>query len=447
MIIKNRKELATTRLRTNALDIIETGIEHVLPSNLMRRALHYDITSGVLNIYHTIYNLSRGRIFVIGGGKASAMMAKELEGIIPATHITAGIVNCKGNDYKTEKIKLITAGHPIPDHRGIGGVKEMLSFKEKYAIGRDDTIICLISGGGSALMPYPAAGISLKDKQKITSILLASGASIGEVNTIRKHLSSTKGGQLGSHFAPSSVIALIISDVVGNDLSVIASGPTYPDKTTFSDALDILKKYELLSKTPKSVFTHLEKGCNGIVAETAKYLDNCYNHIIGDNKVALEAMLIKAREIGFTPLLITTEQKGDTTNAAFEMASEVLQKKYIGYDALILGGETTPRLPNSIGKGGRNQHYAAESMVAMNRYPSQWVVASINSDGSDFLPDVAGAIVDKYSQTKARISKSDFDAYIARYDSNTLLSKIGDSLVKTGNTNTNVGDLILYLLK
>ncbi len=446
MIIKNREELVTIELRANALDIIEAGIEHVLPSNLMRRALHYDMKSRVLTINHTTYTLARGRIFVIGGGKASAMMAKELECIIPAIHITAGIVNCKGNDYKTEKIKLITAGHPIPDHKGIDGVKEMLSLKEKYTIGKDDTIICLISGGGSALMPCPAAGISLKDKQKITAMLLASGASISEVNTVRKHLSSTKGGQLGSHFAPSSVIALIISDVIGNDLSVIASGPTYPDKTTFSDAIEVLKKYELLSKVPRSIPTYLEKGKHGIVAETAKYLDNCYNHIIGDNKMALKAMLIKAREIGFTPIVVTAEQKGDTTNAAFEMADGILQKKYTGYNALILGGETTPRLPNSVGKGGRNQHYAAESIVAMDRYPGQWVVASINSDGSDFLPDVAGAIVDTNSQTKARISKSDFHSYIERYDSNTLLSKIGSSLVKTGNTNTNVGDLILYLL-
>ncbi|UCG54377.1 MAG: glycerate-2-kinase family protein [Dehalococcoidia bacterium] len=219
MIIKNRVELATTELRKNAIDIIEVGIERVLPSNLMRRALHYDITSRVLNIYQSTFNLAKGRIFVIGGGKASGMMAKELERIIPTEHITAGIINCKGSDYKTDKIKVKSAGHPIPDQRGIDGVKEMLSLKENYTIGRDDTIICLISGGSSALMPSPAAGLSLADKQKITAILLASGANIGEVNTVRKHLSRTKGGQLGSHFAPSSIIALIISDVIGNDLS------------------------------------------------------------------------------------------------------------------------------------------------------------------------------------------------------------------------------------
>jgi glycerate-2-kinase len=413
----------------------------------MRRALHYDTTSRVLKIYHTAYNLSRGRIFVIGGGKASGMMAKELEGIIPVAHITAGIINCKGSDYETEKIKIITAGHPIPDNRGIDGVKEMLSLKEKYDIGSDDTIICLISGGGSALMPYPATGLSLEDKQKTTTILLASGANIEEVNTVRKHLSSTKGGQLGSHFVPSSVIALIISDVIGNDLSVIASGPTYSDRTTFSDAINILKKYDLLSKIPNIVLTHLEKGHHGKVAETAKFLDNCYNYIIGDNRLALEAMLIKAREIGFTPLLVTAEQKGETTNAALERANEVIQNKYIGYDALIIGGETTPRLPTPAGKGGRNQHYAAESIMAMNRYPGQWVVSSVNSDGSDFLPDVAGAIVDKNSLAKARISKSAIKKYIGRFDSNTLLTKIGDSLINTGNTDTNVGDLILYLLQ
>ncbi|UCG54378.1 MAG: DUF4147 domain-containing protein [Dehalococcoidia bacterium] len=228
---------------------------------------------------------------------------------------------------------------------------------------------------------------------------------------------------------------------------VIASGPTYPDNTTFSDALDILKKYDLISKTPKSVFIHLEKGHHGKLIETPKCLDNCYNYIIGDNKVALEAMLIKAREIGFTPLLVTAEQKGETTKVAIERANEILQKKYIGYNALIIGGETTPRLPTPAGKGGRNQHYAAESVVAMNKYPGQWVVASINSDGSDFLPDVAGAIVDMNSLIKARTSKSDYKTYMAKYDSNPLLTKIGNSLVKTGNTNTNVGDLTLYLLQ
>ena len=447
MIIKNRAELATTELRKKALDIIEAGIERVLPPNIMKNALSYDTANRLLTIDNTTYNLSHGRIFVIGGGKASGLMAEALEGIIPPEHITAGAVNCKGGDYKTSKIKVVPAGHPILDHRGVEGVEEMLSLKGNYSIGNEDTIICLISGGGSALMPYPSAGIKLEDKQKITELLLSSGAEIAEINTVRKHLSRIKGGQLGLYFSPSTIISLILSDVIGNDLSVIASGPTYPDKTTFADAYNILEKYGLLSTAPDEVMNHLEKGCRGKVAETAKNLNNCYNHIIGDNRLALEAMLIKARKAGFTPRLVTAEQKGDTTDVAMKRAGDILDSEYNACNALIIGGETTPRLPVPAGKGGRNQHYAAISMLAMEEYPGQWLVVSVSSDGSDFLPDVAGAIVDSNSLVKAKASGLNIKAYLDRYDSNTLLSQIGTSLVITGDTGTNVGDLILYLLK
>lgn len=447
MIIKNRSDLNTSELRGKALDIIEAGIERVLPTNIMKNALHYDTASRVLTVNNITYDLSHGRIFVIGGGKASGLMAKALEGIIPPEDITAGIVNCKDSGYKTNKIKVIAAGHPIPDHRGAEGVKEMLSLKDNYAIGKDDSIICLISGGGSALMPYPASGVKLEDKQKITGLLLGSGAEISEINTVRKHLSRIKGGQLGLYFSPSTIISLILSDVIGNDLSVIASGPTYPDMTTFSDACSVLEKYDLLSKAPKGVINHLREGRRGNVTETAKNLNNCYNHIIGNNRLALEAMLIKAREAGFTPYLVTAKQKGDTSDVAIKMANEILKTEYAGYNALIIGGETTPKLPTTAGKGGRNQHYAALSMLAMAKYPGQWLVASVGSDGSDFLPDVAGAIVDNNSLAKAKTNALNIKSYLDRYDSNTLLNQIGNSLIVTGNTGTNVGDLMLYLLK
>jgi glycerate-2-kinase len=447
-MIKNYTELATTDLRKIALDTIDVGINQLLPQNIMRNALVYDNKSKLLTINSsTSYNLSHGRIFITGGGKASGQMAKALEDCITPNHITAGVVNCIEGDYKTSKIKVVPANHPIPDHRGVEGVKEMLLLKDKYSIGNHDVIICLISGGGSALMPYPAFSLSLEDIQKMTEQLLASGAEITEINIVRKHLSRIKGGQLGRYYSPSIVISLIISDVIDNDLSTIASGPTFPDKTTFEDAYHVLAKYDLLSSSPRRVVKHLLEGCRGNVGETANHLNNCHNHIIGDNSVALETMLLRLQKVGFTPFLVTTGQKGDTTAIAKKRASDILNSILPTYNALLIGGETTSKLPPSAGRGGRNQHYAAVSILAMEKYPGEWLVASINSDGSDFIPGVAGAIVDDQSMLEANNRGLNIKTYIDGYDSNTLLGKIGNSLIITGNTGTNVGDFILYLLR
>ncbi len=447
MIIKNRAELATTELRSKALDIVEAGIARVLPTNIMKSALGYDSAGRVLAINGDSYSFAGGRLFVTGGGKASGLMAEALEEIIPPRDITAGIVTCKSRDYKTARVRVVAAGHPLPDRRGVAGVRAMLALKESYGINRDDLVVCLISGGGSALMPYPVAGVSLEDEQEITGLLLGSGAEIAEINTLRKHLSRTKGGQLGRYFMPATVVSLILSDVVGNDLSVIASGPTFPDATTFSDAYRVLKKYHLLSRAPESVTNHLKQGRRGEDAETPKSLENCHNYIIGDNRLALLAMKEKAEEAAFAACTITAEQKGETTAVARSRAKQILSSEYAGYDAVILGGETTPKLPAIAGKGGRNQHYAAESMVAMAEYPGQWLVVSTGTDGSDFLPDVAGAIVDKGSLDKAKEKGIDIKSYLKRYDSNALLDQIGHCLIITGDTGTNVGDVILYLLR
>jgi len=447
MIVKNKDTLATTKLRKQALDIIEDGITRILPPNIMRSAVQYDAASRILTINGHTYCLPAGRVFVIGGGKASGFMAETLEAIINPENISAGVVNCKSGHYKTTRTRIIPVGHPIPDQRGISGVKEMLALKQRYSINENDLVICLISGGGSALMPYPVDEVSLEDKQSITELLLSFGVEIREINTVRKHLSKVKGGQLGHFYSPATVVSLILSDVIGDDLAVIASGPTIPDPTTFADAYNVLAKYELLTKAPKGVIDYLRKGCQGEASETPKTLSNCHNYIIGDNKLALEAILKKANELGFTPHIITAELKGDTTAVAWSRAKEILNARYAGYDVIILGGETTPKLPTAAGKGGRNQHYAAVSMLAMKQYAGEWVVASVGTDGSDFLPDVAGAIVDNNSLDIAKTKGIDVEPYLDRYDSNTLLDRIGNSLVITGDTGTNVGDIIIYLLK
>ena len=296
-------------------------------------------------------------------------------------------------------------------------------------------------------MPCPVDEISLEDKKKITKRLIDSGPTIHEINAVRKHLSKIKGGQLGKFYSPARVVSLILSDVIGNDLDVIASGPTAPDCSTFSEALNILKKHNLLSEAPKNVKTFLEKDRQGEIDETPKELRNCDNHIIGDNRLALKAMASKAEELGFKPYIVTAAQIGDPTRMAKCRAKEILTSKYKGYDVILIGGETTPKLPKNPGKGGRNQHYASVSMVELEKYPGEWVMASVGTDGSDFLQDVAGAIVDKISLNTAKSKKIKIQPYLDRYDSHTLLNKIGNSLIITGSTGTNVCDAAVYILK
>jgi glycerate 2-kinase len=447
-IIKNRAELATTPMRRQALDIIEAGIARVLPENIMRSSVQYESQGRTLIVNGHRFVLSKGSLFVIGGGKAAGTMAGTLEDILGPGTITSGIVTIKRGtvNYTTNKIQVVQAGHPIPDEEGVEAVHRMLALKSINNINADDVVICLISGGGSALMPCPAEGVSLADKQAVTGLLLACGADISETNTVRKHLSQTKGGRLGRYFAPATVISLILSDVIGNDLSVIASGLTYPDQSTFADALKVLEKYSLLSRCPANVAVLLKRGVEGLIEETPKALDNCRNFIIGDINLALEAMKDKAIGLGLNPNIVTAEQKGETTSAAVLRSIEIMANKYTGYDTIILGGETTPSLPSDAGKGGRNQHYAAESMRQMREYRGNWVLASVGTDGSDFLPDVAGAIVDNTTWQRLKEQKIDVESYLHQFDSYHLLEKAGDALVRTGNTGTNVGDVVVYIL-
>ena len=293
-------------------------------------------------------------------------------------------------------------------------------------------------------MPYPVEGISLQEKQKMTELLLSCGADIHEINAVRKHLSRIKGGWLGKYFAPTRMVSLIISDVIGNNIDVIASGQTCPDSSTFLDAYQVLEKYNLRLRMPPTIVRYLIEGCNGKVEETPKMLENCHNYILGDNSIALDAMYHTAKIKGFNPLIVTDRQFGETTDVAQLRAAEILNGKYAGYDMLLFGGETTPKLPHNPGKGGRNQHYAAASILAMADYKDDWALASIGTDGTDFLMDVAGAIVDNDSIIKANTKHIDINYYLNRYDSNTLLKKIGNSLVITGDTGTNVADLIIY---
>jgi len=429
MIIKNKKELATARQRKLVLDLIEFGIKSVLPDHIMRSKVKYDSRKKIISIENNRYRIN-GRIFVIGGGKASGLMAQSLEKIIPISHITAGAINSNSRQ-KTKKINIIKAGHPIPDNNGVKGVKQMLALKEKYQINKNDLLICLISGGGSALMPCPVKGVNLIDIQKTNKLLIESGAKIQEINSVRKHLSLIKGGRLAKHFFPAKIISIIISDVIGNDLDVIASGPTVPDRSTFTQAYQILKKHNLLLKVPKSVTKHLTAGKKGLIKDTPKYLTNCDNYIIADIKVALKVMFDHAKKLKLKPTIITSKQTGDPSTIARLRVKEILDGKYKKYNC---------------GKGGRNQHYAAVTLNALKKYPKHWVLASVGTDGSDYLPNVAGAIVDNKSAMVLNEKKIDLKKYINQFDSYNLFKSIGNSIIKTGNTGTNVCDLMVYII-
>jgi len=445
-VIKNRSELATTSQRETVLDLVEVGIRAVLPSNIMRSALSYDPDDRVLTVSGERYDVDGGRLFVVGGGKAAARMAETLEEIIPPDHLTAGIVNCRHGSTRTRAIDVHEAGSPLPDERGVSGVRAMLELKDRYDIAADDVVLCLISGGGSALLPCPAGNITIRELVEVTEALLTSGADIHEINAVRKHLSEVKGGRLGRFYAPARVVSVIISDVIGNDLDVIASGPTVPDRSTFRDALDVLERYGLWDELPSSVHSRLERGAKGDEQENPRRLANCNNHIIADNRVALEAMEKEARGRGLSSRILTCRQTGRPEEVARGRAQQAIEGEFGSLDVVLLGGETTPVLPDNPGTGGRNQHYAAASLLAMEDYPEPWTVASVGTDGSDFMPGIAGAIVDRDTVKRARSGGVDIRSHVDRFDSYSLFEKLGSSLIRTGDTGTNVCDVVAYLL-
>lgn len=386
------------------------------------------------------------RVLVVGAGKASAPMARAVEETL-GERVSAGLVNVKyGHTDSVSRIRLREASHPLPDQSGLDGTREIVRLLE--GAGEDDLVLCLISGGGSALMMLPEASIDLEDYQALTNALLRSGATINHINTIRKHIERVKGGRLAQLAAPATVATLILSDVVGNPLDFIASGPTVPDTTTFDDALDVLRQFDLLSSIPASVRGWLERGARGDAPETPKPGDPLFERIstvvIGSNDIAAEAALAEARRLGFNALLLTTFLEGEARELgklAASLAKELLQRgQPVAPPAcLILGGETTVTVRGQ-GKGGRNQEIALASALALRDVERALVVA-LATDGSDGPTDAAGGFADSLSLERAAAAGVDARDALARNDSYPFLAATGDLLV-TGPTNTNVNDLL-----
>ena len=394
-------------------------------------------------------NLSEGDLYVVGTGKAASRMSLAMEDIFGNT-IRDGIAVTKyGYAESLKKIRQIEAGHPVPDKKGVQGVTEITHLLKQT---RDkDLVVVLISGGGSALLPLPAPGITLEDKQTVTSLLLSCGATIQEMNTIRKHLSGIKGGQLARLAAPSRVLTFILSDVIGDNPTSIASGPTAPDDSTFRNALDIVRAYDLSEKLPKRVLVRLEKGVAGEIQETPGHEDVLFNRVffrfIGSNQIALNAASQKAADLGYHPLILANAVQGEAREIAKFLAAIAKQLKTNGQPVpspacILSGGEPTVTLKGK-GKGGRNQELALAAGIEIEGL-DDIVIASVGTDGTDGPTDAAGGFADGKMMDKAyekQLSPADF---LARNDSYPFLENLG-YLIKTGPTGTNVMDIHIIL--
>lgn len=436
-------------LRRHLAQILGAAVQAVEPAAAVKSCVSR--RADVLRIGRRSYDLrALRRIFVVGGGKASAPMAAALEAILGG-RITAGIVNVKyGHTVSLHRIQLVEAGHPLPDATGQRGAEAMLELVRTAT--DDDLVICVISGGGSALLPAPANAITLEDKVQVTDLLLRSGATIQEVNTVRKHLSRIKGGQLAQLAAPAHVAVLVLSDVVGNPLDVIASGPAVGDPTTFVDALTIVERYGLEQRMPVAALRYLRQGAAGEVPETPKLDDAVFARVhtitVGSNELAAAAAAAKAKALGFAPLTLTTYLEGEAREAARVIASVIYSVQAAGTPAgppacLIAGGETTVTVRGQ-GKGGRCQEFALAAAMAMTGW-SDVVMAAFGTDGTDGPTDAAGAMADGTTISRALSLGLSPRRALETNDAYPFFSALGD-LIVTGPTNTNVNDLYVALV-
>ncbi|MBW1644537.1 MAG: glycerate kinase [Deltaproteobacteria bacterium] len=436
-------------MRVDALKIYQAGVEAVEPGSAIRR--YCSVENNLIYSNGKEYNLTDiQNIYVVGAGKATAPMSAAIEEIFGST-ITEGIVNVKyGHVASLKKIRLIEAGHPVPDANGQNGADEIVNLLKKA--GKKDLVICLISGGGSALLPLPVEEISLKEKQETIKVLLSCGASIHEINTIRKHISKIKGGKLAKEVYPAQLITFILSDVVGDDMDVIASGPTVPDTSSFGDCMRIFEKYHIENKVPESVVQYINDGISGKVEETPGKEDRVFkrnqNVIIGSNIEAILAAKKEAEALGYNPLILSSMIQGETRHTALVYTAIAKQIIKTGHPVkpptcVLAGGETTVTVKGT-GKGGRNQEFALASVADISN-KNNIVILSCGTDGNDGDTDAAGAVPDSHTLNRARRIGIDPNRFLENNDSYHFFEKLGD-LIKTGPTNTNVMDIQVILV-
>lgn len=428
-----KNSVSVETLRADAKAIFETGVEAANPSLAVRN--HLDI------------NTLTGKIHIIAFGKAACAMIKAAYELIPADALSSALAVTNYENVTTvDGVEVMSAGHPLPDKNGFRAAQKVAQIAQQASA--DETILVLISGGGSALLPYPVNGISLAEKIATTNLLLSCGATIQEMNTVRKHLSVLKGGGLAKLAFPAKVHALILSDVLGDDLSTIASGITVPDDSTFADAQTILKKYACWEKLPETVCLVLSQAQNETPKTGDPIFQTCDASLCGSNAVSVKALMLAAQNCGYQTQLYSSMLCGIARDEAEKL---VLYAKKLSAEglktptAILAGGETTVILKGS-GKGGRNQEFALAFALAAEKYGLQnWTFLSGGTDGRDAETNAAGGLVDAHSLNRMRKSGIHPQNALENNDSYTALKSSGD-LVITGATGTNVADLQVLLI-
>ena len=436
-------------MRQHAMEIFQAALKAVDPVEAILR--HVRLEDDALQVgEHRFAFKDYDRILVAGAGKAGAPMARALEDLL-GDNIADGVIVVKeGHGLPLEHIRIHEASHPVPDERGIKGAEEILSLV-KEAGGRD-LVLCLISGGGSALLVAPAEGVTLEDKQEVTRLLLACGADIHEINTIRKHLSRAKGGGLARFAYPATVVSLILSDVIGDDLNVIASGPAVPDTSAFDDARRVLKKYDIWDRVPASVQSRIQQGLVGDIEDTPKagdaVFERCFSELVGTNIQALKAAGQQAEQLGYQTLILSSTVEGEAREVVKVLTAIAREVRDSGNPlsapaCILCGGETTVTIRGD-GKGGRNQEFSLASALSIDGMENVVVLAG-GTDGNDGPTDAAGAMADGRTLARARAKDLDPLDYLRRNDSYHFFQSLED-LVITGPTRTNVMDVYMVLV-
>jgi glycerate 2-kinase len=436
-IIENGQTLELKKIREDILDILTSALNAVDPYNVVKSRFEGE----KINIDEKVIELSNfENIYLIGFGKASVGMAQAICDMVNVTKGTV-VTNDPNNKVQSNRVTTVVGNHPIPNQNSIAGTEKILDVIEEC--GEKDLLLVMISGGGSALLCKPK--VSLKELQQTTDLLLKSGADINEINTIRKHLSFVKGGQLATA-TKGTILSLIISDIVGDPLEFIASGPTCPDSTTYIDAESILNNYNIWENLPVAVRTVIMDGITSKIPETPKngdaVFDKVWNCIIANNELACKAAENKAKELGYTTMLLTTS----LTGKAKEM-SRYLVDRAQNYETddtkmvFIAGGETTVTIKGN-GKGGRNQELVLASVTELD--DTEMVFASFATDGIDGTSNAAGAIADGVSMTRARNKNLNPERFLEENNSYAFFKEL-DDVFMTGSTGTNVMDIQLLI--